>query len=155
MATEKTLLEQVQDELKASKLAVYDKDGKLVGHTGPDPEPEGPTAHEFIAEGYAQMVTDAEREMVPIIEQMTQDAKTARALLDRTSQWDVKGRLEAEKKRAELYAKFHAARGQRHELRRTAGMYSQSTPFLKAVDVFENNLERHFTEEVPFVLNRF
>jgi len=127
MAEEKTILEQVASEPKApqepKKLAVYDKDGKLMGWTGPDPEPEGPSAAELITEGFHQRVANAEREMVPVIEQMTQDAK--------------------------------AARGQLHESRKTAGMYSQSTPFLKAVDVFENNLERHFTEEVPFVLNRF
>ena len=97
-------LKAVQKEFSAAGLPVYDAEGKLVGRTGQDPkaEPE-PTAVELITRGFQQHREEAEREMVPILESLSGYALEARRVLDRTSQWDFRKRLAAEKKCGELY----------------------------------------------------
>jgi len=150
-------LKAVQKEFSAAGLPVYDAEGKLVGRTGQDPkaEPE-PTAVELITRGFQQHREEAEREMVPILESLSGYALEARRVLDRTSQWDFRKRLEAERKCGELYEKFKAAKKEIEKLRSKAiGSHLEQTPYLKSVDSFMQNLERHFTENVPFVLGRF
>ena len=140
-------------EVKAQ--VVRDRMGHIIGEVGPAPEAPGPGARELIQQGLEKQVTDAEKAMVPIIETMTAHARAVRTLKDRVSQFDFKARQEAKVKAEELKAKYEEGEKQLHELRKKAGMYSQHTPFLKDVDAHLVNMKRHFTEEIPFVLNRF
>lgn len=105
----------------------------------------------------AQRVTDAEKAMIPIIETLAGHVKTVRILRDKCSQWSFKERQQTKAREEEIKGKYEAAKKQLHEIRKIAGTYSQHTPFLKDVDVFLGNLERHLKDEDPktFHLNRF
>jgi len=158
MANEKDVKDAAGNVIGTAKAQVVrDPDGKVIGEVGP-PEPEpGPSAEERIAQGLEQNITDAKLKMVSIIDgSMTEDAKKARALWDKASQWSVAKRLEATEKRAELHAKFLKTKAELRELRNAAqGQGGFSTPFFKTIDAQLRHLERHFTEEAPFDLHRF
>ena len=142
------------------KQIVKDRFGKVLG-TVEEPEPEpGPSAAERITQGFEQKRIDAQLGMISFIDgPMTRDAQEAQKLLDKVSQWSLKERVEAKRKRAELFAKFEAAQapgGELFELRKDAmtGKTDQYQPFSKTVDEHLKHLKRHFTEEAPFDLHR-
>jgi hypothetical protein len=134
---------------------VRDKFGKVIGEVGP-PEPEpGPSIADRITQGLIQGGIDAQNKIGSILELMTADARTARTITDKASQWDWKGQREAGKKKAELLAKFEKAAGEINLLRNDIGYEPGTAEFKKDLDRYIKNLRQHFNDEGPFHPNRF
>ena len=158
MADEKIVKDPVTGKVIGSAdraQVVRDKFGKVIGEVGP-PEPEpGPSVEERITQGLIQHGIDAQNKIGSILEQMTAEARTARTIADKASQWDWKGQREAGKKKAELLAKFEKAAAEINLLRKDIGYEPGTAEFKKDLDRYMRNLRRHFNDEEPFHLNRF
>jgi len=142
--------------LTLKQQVIYSLQGQIIGRTGPEPDVDkGPTAGELIQQGLNQPIINAENEIRPILDRMVRLAQQSRDARDKIGQWDFDNRLKIDKTRADLFMKFQAYQEQLHELRKVAGRYSQSTPFLTSMDAFVLNLEQHFSEQGPFVSGRF
>lgn len=157
MADEKKVVKDAAGKVigEAKAQIVRDKFGKVIGEVGP-PEPEpGPSAEERITQGLIQHGIDAQNKIGSILEQMTADAKTARAIADKASQWDWKAQREAGKKRVELRAKFEKAAEEINLMKKDIGYEPGTAEFKKDLDRYMRNLRRHFNDEEPYHLNRF
>jgi len=152
MANEKDARDAAGNLIGTVKAQVVrDPFGTIIGEVGPAPEPPGESAEDRIARGLEENCLKAEDEMTGIIETMIGHAKAVRALRDKTSQWDFKSRRLMKVKEAELKTKFEQDKERLLKLR----LKVQGRPFLKHADEFVRNLDRHFKDEEPFVLNRF
>jgi hypothetical protein len=158
MADEKIVKDPVTGKVIGSAdraQVVRDPFGKIIGEVGPPPPEPGPSVEERITQGLIQHSIDAQNKIGSILEQMTADARTARTIADKASQWDWKGQREAGKKRAELRAKFEKAAVEINLLRNNVGYDPGAAEFKKDLDRYMKNLRRHFNDEGPFHLNRF
>jgi hypothetical protein len=157
MANEKDVRDAAGNLIGSVKAQVVrDKFGVIIGEVGPPAPEPGESAQDRITRGLRQKSIDAEEAIAGIAEVMSEHAKAARVLIDKTSQWGFRDKRKMEVKVAELRAKFDEGEKQIQKLRSDAAREgTTNTPFIKSLDAHLALMKRHFkTDENPH-LNRF